>query len=93
LIVRHWRQPEPGPVGRRIVDMRKVALLMILAASLVLLRHRSAVQAWARGMRAHPLVGRPAPELPPSTHTLDGAAVSLGALRGRPVLIHFWTFG
>jgi hypothetical protein len=73
--------------------MRKVVLLMILAASFVLLRHRSAVQAWARGMHTSALVGHPAPELPPSTRTLDGAPVSLGALRGRPVLIHFWTFG
>ena len=37
--------------------------------------------------------GGAAPELPADTHALDGALVSLRALRGRVVLLHFWTFG
>ena len=37
------------------------------------------------------VVGKPAPELPP-LQTLDGKPVQLAALRGRVVLLHFWTF-
>jgi hypothetical protein len=66
-------------------------LLMALAGSLVLLAHRSSVQAWAYGLKADALVGKRAPELP-ALATLDGGKVSLAALRGKVVLLHFWTF-
>jgi cytochrome c biogenesis protein CcmG/thiol:disulfide interchange protein DsbE len=36
----------------------------------------------------HPLVGEPAPAI--ELATLDGEAVSLTALQGRPVLVNFW---
>jgi cytochrome c biogenesis protein CcmG/thiol:disulfide interchange protein DsbE len=36
----------------------------------------------------HPLAGRAAPQI--ELATLDGEAVSLAALRGRPVLVNFW---
>jgi hypothetical protein len=70
-------------------------LLALLALSLVALAHRSAVQRWVYGVggdvaRAR---GRPAPEIPGSTRTLDGAPLRLADLRGRVVLLHFFTFG
>ena len=68
-----------------------VALLVVLAMSLVALRFRPQIQAWAYGMRV-PAAGKAAPELPP-LKTLDGAPIKLADLRGRVVLLHFWTFG
>jgi hypothetical protein len=68
-----------------------VALLVVLAMSLVALRFRSNLQAWAYGTSA-PATGKAAPELPPMK-TLDGAPIKLADLRGRVVLLHFWTFG
>ena len=72
------------------------------------LRYRSSVQAWAFGVgqEGRELVGRPAPALPATVARAvvgagggaprgpaAGAAVDLAALRGRVVLLHFWTFG
>jgi hypothetical protein len=74
--------------------MRTVALLVALAGSLVLLSQRSRVQAWAFGLSSPSrLSGRAAPELPASVRTLDGKRLTLASLRGRTVLLHFWTFG
>jgi hypothetical protein len=39
------------------------------------------------------LIGQAAPELPASVRTLDGKRLTLASLRGRPVLLHFFTFG
>ena len=93
---------------------RKIGLLVALGLALLVLRYRSTVQLWASGVgqAARPLVGRPAPPLPPSVARAvvgagvaaggaggaaaggpGGAAVDLAALRGRVVLLHFWTFG
>ena len=36
----------------------------------------------------HPLLNEPAPEL--DLESIDGEAMTLAALRGRPVLINFW---
>jgi hypothetical protein len=74
---------------RRIINMS--VLLAALAGSLVLLANRSSVQAWAYGVSTEKLVGKRAPELP-ALATLDGKKVSLEALRGKVVLLHFWTF-
>ena len=72
--------------------MKRIAVLLaVLAGALALLAHRSSVQAWAYGMSTDKLVGKPAPELP-SLDTLDGGKVKLAELRGRVVLLHFWTF-
>ena len=79
---------------RRILDVvtRRTALLLaVLAMSLVALVFRARLQAWAYGVAAPP-AGKPAPELPP-LRALDGLPVKLGELRGRVVLLHFWTFG
>ena len=74
-----------------IVTKRTITLLAALAMSLVALRFRPQIQAWAYGTSA-PAAGKAAPELPP-LKTLDGAPVKLADLRGRVVLLHFWTFG
>ena len=74
-----------------VVTKRTLVLLMALAMSLVALRFRSELQAWAYGAGAPP-AGHAAPELPP-LETLDGAPLRLAELRGRVVLLHFWTFG
>lgn len=70
-------------------------LLVALGLSLVALDHRSQLQAWASGARdgVRALEGAPAPELPRGTRALDGRQLDLASLRGRPVLLHFWTFG
>jgi hypothetical protein len=70
---------------------RLFILLAALAMSLVALRFRSGLQAWAYGVVA-PATDKAAPELP-ALKTLDGAPLRLGGLRGRVVLLHFWTFG
>jgi hypothetical protein len=44
------------------------------------------------GGKAARLRERTAPELP-RLETLDGAPLTLAALRGRVVLLHFFTFG
>jgi thiol-disulfide isomerase/thioredoxin len=74
---------------------RLVVYVILLGLALVALRHRSRVQAWAYGAQTgvHALEGRPAPELPATTHALDGTPLSLASLRGRVILLHFWTFG
>jgi hypothetical protein len=70
----------------------RIALLAALGASLVALYNRSALQSLAYGLHsANGMVGRLAPELP-SLRSLDGHLISLAALRGRVVLLHFWTF-
>jgi len=73
--------------------MRTFSLLVALAGALVLFSQRSQVQAWAFGLSSPSrLAGRVAPELPP-LRTLDGKRLTLAGLRGRVVLLHFWTFG
>jgi thiol-disulfide isomerase/thioredoxin len=75
--------------------MRLVVLSALFALALVALAHRSSLQAWASGSHdgVRTLEGQSAPELPRDTHALDGAPLGLRALRGRVVLLHFWTFG
>ena len=72
---------------------RTPILLAILAASLVLLRFRGPLQAFARGVDGGALSGKAAPELPPAVRALDAPAPRLVDLRGQVVLLHFWTFG
>jgi hypothetical protein len=50
------------------------------------------LQAWAYGLRTDGRLGQLAPEIPPSVATLDGPPLRLAGLRGRVVLLHFWTF-
>jgi thiol-disulfide isomerase/thioredoxin len=74
---------------------RLIVLVSILVVALVALGHRSRVQAWAYGSHdgVRSLEGAPAPEFPTQTRALDGAPVTMRALRGDVVLVHFWTFG
>lgn len=74
---------------------RLVVLSTLLVLALCALGQRGRLQAWAAGSRdgVRSLEGAPAPELPTETRALDGAPVSLRALRGRVVVVHFWTFG
>jgi peroxiredoxin len=78
--------------------MRRLRLLVLstlLCLSLVALARRSSLQAWASGAAdgVRTLGGAAAPALPAGTRTLDGAPLALDGLRGRVVLLHFWTFG
>src|SRR5262245_64648377 len=91
------------------VRARKIGLGLALGLAVVALRYRSSVQVWASGVGqdARQLVGRPAPALPPPVARavvggagpngaggrLPAVPVDLAALRGRVVLLHFWTFG
>ncbi|MDB4971003.1 MAG: redoxin domain protein, partial [Myxococcales bacterium] len=77
-------------MGRRLL-----LLALLIAGNVFILGHRSDLQAWAAGSHdgVRALEGSAAPALPAGTHTLDGSTLDLGALRGRVVLLHFWTFG
>lgn len=72
---------------------RMAVLLVLLGGSLILLHQRSALQVWAYGVGdgTRRLIGKTAPELPPGLKTLGGEDARLQALRGRVVLLHFWT--
>lgn len=74
--------------------IRLSILLVGLALSLVALANRSAIQSivYGRGREVKGIAGKPAAEFPTGTTTLDGKPISLTALRGRVVLLHFWTF-
>jgi cytochrome c biogenesis protein CcmG/thiol:disulfide interchange protein DsbE len=73
---------------------RRLAILIVgLGAAFVLLLLVLFVPLGRGGPDAlvvggHPLAGKAAPAI--ELQTLDGAPVSLGALRGRPVLMNFW---
>jgi thiol-disulfide isomerase/thioredoxin len=71
---------------------RLLVLSTMLVASLVLLANRSRVQAWASRSDPSVQAGRPAPELPSDARSLEGRPVRLAELRGRVVVLHFWTF-
>lgn len=74
--------------GRRLAIVLVVlaALVLLVVAALVVPLGSSSPESVAVG--GHPLVGDPAPAI--ELATLDGEAVSLAALRGRPVLVNFW---
>jgi hypothetical protein len=78
-----------------MVRPRTLLLVGLLAGSLVALAHRSdlqeALRGVGRGVRAR--IGQPAPELPRRLGALGGPPVRLADLRGRVVLLHFWTYG
>jgi hypothetical protein len=69
-------------------------LLFALALSLVALGYRSRFQSWAYGVGdgAAANRGKPAPEIPDGVKTLAGPPLRLSDLRGRVVLLHFFTF-
>lgn len=75
-----------------MVRLRLAFLAAGLAASLVLFGYRGSFQAWAWGSEAGTRPGQPAPELPATARTLDGSRLRLSDLRGRAVILHFWTF-
>ena len=79
----------------RTPTLRPLFFLVPLALAVLALLNRTSLQAWAAGAREGVHAGEraPAPALPTDTHTLDGAPLSLDALRGKVVLLHFWTFG
>jgi cytochrome c biogenesis protein CcmG/thiol:disulfide interchange protein DsbE len=89
---------KPIPRARRMPFMpplriRLAVLLSLLALSLFALRHRGAVQRALYGVADAHTAGRPAPELPPGLPTVAGPPLRLADLRGKVVLLHFWTFG
>ena len=81
-------------LSRMVLSRRMSVLLGLLALSLVALNYRSELQVWAygldKGVREH--TGKQAPELPSGVRSLDGRPVRLVDLRGRVLLLHFWTF-
>jgi hypothetical protein len=81
--------------SKAIGPARRLALLLVaLSLSLVALAFRSELQTWAFGVGRGVLAnrGKPAPEIPTSARTLAGAPLRLSDLRGRVVLLHFFTF-
>ncbi|HUS64988.1 MAG TPA: hypothetical protein VMZ28_10620 [Kofleriaceae bacterium] len=75
--------------------LRIGVLLCALALSLLALGKRNRVRGWLWGVdaEARETPGGPAPELPATARTLDGARLRLVDLRGQVLLVHFWTFG
>lgn len=78
-------------------NLRLAILLGLLGLSMGLYAERNRVRRWLYGAPpSETLVGKAAPELA-SLHgrcdVLAGPQPSLAALRGRVVLLHFWTFG
>jgi peroxiredoxin len=73
--------------------VRLAVLLAILAGSLVAWVYREPIRDRIRHERmdTEAMQGEVAPELP-ELPTLDGRPVTLAALRGQVVLLHFWTF-
>jgi hypothetical protein len=74
---------------------RVFVLTALLLVALVALGYRSSLQALAAGVGQGLVAqrGKRAPELPAGLATLDGRPLHLADLRGRVVLLHFWTFG
>jgi hypothetical protein len=75
--------------------IRLVVLLTTLVLSLLALAFRTEIQIWIAGVEegVQRRVGRPAPELPRSLRSLEGPELRLAGLRGRVILLHFWTYG
>jgi hypothetical protein len=78
--------------------MRPLRILFwaaLLGMALAALAHRSAVQEWltGAGKGVRRLVGTRVPELPPPARTPGGDTMRLARLRGRVLLLHFWTYG
>jgi hypothetical protein len=72
--------------------MVRRSLWVALALSLLALHHRGRLQAWARDVKTSSNVGKPAPEIPSAIASVDGRSLRMSSLRGRVVLLHFWTF-
>jgi thiol-disulfide isomerase/thioredoxin len=72
--------------------MRRITILLtLLGLSLLALWWKPELQAVAWGLSDNPLVGHAAPEF--TAASLDGGRVRSAEWRGRPALLHFWTFG
>jgi hypothetical protein len=64
--------------------MRRLAVLLVAAAFLTI----------ATGAHAELVApGRPAPELASGAQWINSEPLTMRALRGRVVLVDFWTFG
>lgn len=75
--------------------LRIAVLLGLLGLSLVALFYKTQLQVWLYGVDRDlkPLLGHVAPELPKEVRTLAGEPFQLASLRGKAVLLHFWTYG
>ena len=75
--------------------VRLAVLLGLLALSLVALYFKTPLQVWLYGVDKDlkALVGHQAPEIPSDVPTLAGEPFKLASLRGRVILLHFWTYG
>ena len=78
----------PDRRARRAILLLGVAVVIIVALSLMLLPFGGNDDPDKLTVGGHPLYGQPAPEI--DLQTFEGERVTLSSLRGQPVIVNFW---
>ncbi|MFC4427466.1 TlpA family protein disulfide reductase [Deinococcus navajonensis] len=81
-------QPAPTPPGATTPTVWKRLLPPLLAAGLVAILGTALLRPAHNATTGGPLIGKTAPDF--KLQSLDGAALRLSALHGRPVVVNFW---